>query len=106
MDDGHAEPRGGREVDGVEADAMAADDLEVLAGGHEALGAARLGAEQDALRLGGGLDQAGLGFVGAHDHARLALEVGMAVGMDGPGEDDEGTLSGHRRISFRGRRPL
>ena len=101
MDDGDAEAGGGGDVDGVEADAVTADDLELLAGGHQALGAARLGPEQDALGLGGDVDQPGLGLVVAHDDAGLGLEIGVAVGVDGTGEDDEGTISAHRVTSSR-----
>jgi hypothetical protein len=104
VDDGDAQPGGGRDVDGVEADPVAPDHLELFAGGHEALGAARLGPEQDALRLGRDLHQAGLGLVVAHDDAGTGLEVGVAVGVDGPGQDDVGTVSGHRKRSpFEGR---
>jgi hypothetical protein len=95
VDDGDAQPGGGRDVDGVQPHPVASDHLELRAGGHEALGAARLGPEQDALRLGGDLHQAGLGLVVADDDAGTGLEVGAAVGVDGPGEDDEGTVSGH-----------
>ncbi len=95
MDDGHAEAGGGRNVDGVEADAVTADDLELLAGGHQALGAARLGPEQDALGLGGHRDQSRLRLVVAHDDAGARLEIGVAVGVDGTGEDDEGAISAH-----------
>ena len=92
--------RGGRDVDGVETDAVAADDLELLAGGHQALGAARLGPEEDALGLGGDLHEAGLGLVLAQDDAGLALEVGVPGGVDGTGEDDEGTVRTHRMVSL------
>jgi len=36
-----------------------------------------------------------LGLVVADDDAGFALEVGVAVGVDGTGEDDERTISGH-----------
>ena len=104
MDDRDAELGGGRDVDGVEPDTVTADDLQLCAGGHQALGAARLGPEEDALRLGGDLDEAGFGLVLAQDDARLALEVGAPGGVDGTGENDEGTVRTHRVISLIGTR--
>jgi hypothetical protein len=98
VDDRHAEASGRGNVHRVEPDAVAPDDLEPLAGGHEALRAARLGPEQDAVGVGGDLQEGGLGLLVAQHHAGLALQVGVAVGVDGTGEDDEGAVGTHRGL--------
>ena len=96
MHDGDAPARGGGNVDGVEPHAVPADDFQTLAGGHEAPGAARLGAEEQAVGVGGHAQEAGFGLVVAHDDARFGLEVRATGRVDGAGEDDEGTIGGHR----------
>ena len=96
MHDRDAEPGRGGNVHGVEPDAVPADHLERAASRHQTLGAPRPDAKQDALRPGGRLDQADLGLVLAHDDARLLLEHRLAIGVNGTGEHDERTVSGHR----------
>jgi hypothetical protein len=81
--------RGRRDVERVEADTVAADDLQVRAGGHQTVGTARLGAEQDAVSLRGDLDERLLGLLVAQDHVHLALELCATVLVGGSGEDDD-----------------
>ncbi len=95
MHDGDAATRGGGDVDGVEPDAVPADDLEIRAGGHQAVGAARLRAKEDAVGARGDLDERLLGLFLAEDHVDLALELGAAILVGGTGEDDDLTGLSH-----------
>ena len=74
---------------------MAADDLELRQAAIRLSVQRGLDRNRIALRLGGHLDQSGLGLVVAHDDAGFGLEIGVAVGVDGTGEDDEGAISAH-----------
>src|SRR5207237_7127554 len=103
VDDRDAEARRRGNVDRVEPNPVPADHLERPAGGHQALGAPWPDAKKDPLRLGGHLDQAGLGLVLTHDDPRFLLENGFAVGVNGAGEHDQRTLSGHRGDLLSGR---
>src|SRR5262245_16224114 len=100
VDDRDAEPGRGGNVDRVQSHAVPAHHLERAAGRHQALGAVGPDAKQDPLRVGRRLDQAGTGLVVADDDARFLLEQRLAVVMNGTGEHDEWTLSGHRGISL------
>jgi hypothetical protein len=90
VDHGNTQIRGGGKVDGVEADAVAAHHLELLARRHQGAGAQGLGPEENTRSFLGDLDHARLALLVGDDHARFALELLDAIGMDGPGQDDEG----------------
>jgi hypothetical protein len=77
-----AETRRRRDVDDVEAGAVAPHHPELLARGHERLGAQRLPAEQDALRVFGQREHVGVGEVFRDHHAGSALEQGLTVGVN------------------------
>ena len=78
----HAEARRGGDVDDVEPGAVAPHHLQLLAGGHEPLGAHGLAAEENALGVHGERQHVGFGEILGEDHAGLALEEGLAIGMD------------------------
>ena len=97
VDDRDSEPGRGGDVHRVQTDSVSADDLELRATRHQALGAARPEAEQDPRRLGGDPHEPGLGLIVADDDARLPLEERLAVGIDRASEHDQGArLGGHR----------
>src|SRR5437879_4516306 len=89
VDDRDAEPRGGGQVDGVEPDAVAPDDLQLLAGGHQALAAVRPDAEQNALGGAGRRDHPVLGQVRADRDPGFGFEQRVPVWMNRAREDDE-----------------
>ena len=91
MDDGDAETRGGGNVDDVEAGAVTADHAHVRTRDHQALGAARLRAQQDAVRVGGRRHEGGFILVVAHDDSHFGLEQRLAIGMNVAAEHDERT---------------
>jgi hypothetical protein len=98
VDDRDAEVGGRGEVDDVEPGAVAAHHLQAGARGHQRARARGLRAEQDAGRVAGHAQQAGLGGLLGEDDARLRFELLHPVGMDGAGDDDEG---GHGPALYR-----
>jgi hypothetical protein len=78
----HAEARRGGDVDDVEPGAVAPHHLQLLAGGHEPLGAHGLAAEEDALGVHGERQHIGSERSSVRTTRALALEEGLAIGMD------------------------
>ena len=90
MDHGNTQLRGRGEIDGVETDPVTSHHLELLARRHQRAAALGLGPEEDTRGLLGDLDHARLGFLVGDGHARFALELLDAIGMDRSGQNDEG----------------